>query len=282
METGVQQQQDRPPITCATCGKRFRYKPELAGRTAKCACGATLFIPKPHAPTATPDGDDGEYDVAPDPPEKRPAAAASVAPPVGLAAGAGTADAPLPLGHLLPPQRKGLTPEKRLTNEELVPPSTLRDLILPSILIPIGIALRFFEVMSLTATKNPMEFGPAVAAVMLKVILSVSLMLGGMFLAVTILEVNFIGSRARIAYRLIAIAIAPGAIYGICSYAGGEMYGAMIGTFLSVAVYSLLFWLLMRLDVKDTTMCVVITWIFVTAANYASYRAEGMMRDSWI
>jgi hypothetical protein len=278
METGVQQQ-EQPHITCTTCGKKFRYKPEMAGRSVKCVCGAAIIIPRPHSAAGD---DDSAYDVVEAPAPRRPAAAAAAPVAVGLAAGPGAADAPLPLGHNLPPQRRGLTQEVRKTNEELVPPSTLRDWIIPSILIPIGIGLRFFEVMSLSATKAPMEFGPALAAVALKVILSVGLMLGGMFLAVSILEVNFIGPRARIAYRLIAIAIAPGALYGICSYAGGEMYGAMIGTFLSIAVYGLLFWLLMRLDLKDTTMCVVITWILVTAANYAAYRAEGMMRDSWV
>ena len=282
MDSGVRQQ-EQPQITCTTCGKRFRYKPELAGRTVQCPCGAAIIIPRPRS-SQSPDAEDdqGEYDFAAQPETKRP--------PVGLAAGPAAADAPatappappLPLGHSLPPQRKGLTPEKRLTNEELQPPSTLRDLILPSILIPIGVVLRFFEVMSPSATLTPMEFGPAIAAVGLKLVLSVCLMLGGMFLAVSIMDVNFIGSRYRIAYRLIAIAVAPGALYGILTFMGGETYGGMIGTFASVAAYTLLFWLLMRLDVKDTSMCVIVTWILVTAANYIGYKAEGLLRDSWI
>ena len=39
---------------------------------------------------------------------------------------------------------------------------------------------------------------------------------------------------------------------------------------------------LMRLDLKDTGWCVLITWIVVTAANYAAYRAEGLIRDTWV
>ena len=60
------------------------------------------------------------------------------------------------------------------------------------------------------------------------------------------------------------------------------MYGSMIGTFVSLAAYGLLFWLLMRLELKDTGWCVLITWIVVTAANYAAYRAEGLVRDTWV
>ena len=36
---------DDPKFTCTGCGKEYRWKPELAGRKAKCACGATLVVP---------------------------------------------------------------------------------------------------------------------------------------------------------------------------------------------------------------------------------------------
>jgi hypothetical protein len=56
----------------------------------------------------------------------------------------------------------------------------------------------------------------------------------------------------------------------------------MLGTFVSLAAYALLFALLMRLDLKDTSVCVILTWIMVTAANYAAYRFEGLVRDAWV
>src|SRR3954471_15865206 len=105
MESGVQQQesqQEQPQIHCATCGKRFRYKPELAGRTVKCPCGAAILVPRPK-PSVIEDGDDPdkEYDFA-DPEPVRPAtpsvALAPPLPPVGLAAPVGAADAPLAAG----------------------------------------------------------------------------------------------------------------------------------------------------------------------------------------
>ncbi len=40
-------------IQCASCGKAYRVKDELAGRKAKCACGASIAIPKLGAAKST-------------------------------------------------------------------------------------------------------------------------------------------------------------------------------------------------------------------------------------
>jgi hypothetical protein len=34
-----------PKFACPACGKQYKWKPEMAGRTAKCACGAKLTVP---------------------------------------------------------------------------------------------------------------------------------------------------------------------------------------------------------------------------------------------
>lgn len=36
---------DDAKFTCMACGKEYRWKPELAGRKAKCGCGAALVVP---------------------------------------------------------------------------------------------------------------------------------------------------------------------------------------------------------------------------------------------
>lgn len=38
----------------------------------------------------------------------------------------------------------------------------------------------------------------------------------------------------------------------------------------------------MRLDLKDTGICVLVTWILITAANYFAYKVEGLLSDSWV
>jgi hypothetical protein len=36
---------DDPRFNCPTCGKSYRWKPEMAGRSAKCGCGGKLVVP---------------------------------------------------------------------------------------------------------------------------------------------------------------------------------------------------------------------------------------------
>jgi DNA-directed RNA polymerase subunit RPC12/RpoP len=49
-----------PKFACPSCGKQYKWKPEMAGRSAKCPCGAKLVVPAtapaapaPPAKTAT-------------------------------------------------------------------------------------------------------------------------------------------------------------------------------------------------------------------------------------
>ena len=87
-----------PKFSCPSCGKQFRWKPEMAGKKGKCQCGGVLSVPAtPPAPSAAPTTRaappppppppvernplDDEYAIAEDPIEPppsyaRPAAAA--------------------------------------------------------------------------------------------------------------------------------------------------------------------------------------------------------------
>jgi hypothetical protein len=81
-------------FSCASCGRSFQWKPELAGKRAKCKCGATVEVPKadpaealraaaPEAAGPEPSVDDvfaaAEMELAapPPPPATRPATAAA-------------------------------------------------------------------------------------------------------------------------------------------------------------------------------------------------------------
>lgn len=91
-------------VACASCGKDYRWKPEFAGKRAKCKCGGVVSFPKadpmaaaapPPPPPPIPDVPEGFEDYgmaadAPPPPPpppipgRRPAAAAvSAATPTG-------------------------------------------------------------------------------------------------------------------------------------------------------------------------------------------------------
>jgi hypothetical protein len=43
-----------PKFTCAACGKDYRWKPELAGKKAKCKCGAVIAVPSQAPKVAAP------------------------------------------------------------------------------------------------------------------------------------------------------------------------------------------------------------------------------------
>ena len=49
-------------FSCDTCGKSYRWKPEIAGRKAKCKCGAVMLCP-----SAEPRQEEEElFELAPD------------------------------------------------------------------------------------------------------------------------------------------------------------------------------------------------------------------------
>lgn len=77
---------EKPKFSCESCGKSYEWKPALAGKRAKCKCGATIAVPA--TSPAAPEPDD-LYDFAePSPlPPARPAPLAmeSAAPAIAYA-----------------------------------------------------------------------------------------------------------------------------------------------------------------------------------------------------
>ena len=292
-------------VECPVCLKRAVFRPALAGRKVKCPCGHVMVYP------AGPTVDDGLYDLVEHPalpaPSTVPAAvggvtrsAAKLAEPVRVTLPGGDgADPPDGGVAAAPPEvgmpagvqqallnRLGAMPRKSETKraldgrrdardaelEEMLRPSTTRDVVVPVAVILVGIALCAVQVRSYS--HEPLYgTGDLLAAVMLKVTLSAGLMVAAMWFACTALDVNFMGSFNRAILRFAAIAVGPCAVYGILSH-GGSVGGALLGTLVSVALYAVLFQGLMRTSLKDTGVCVAITWIFVAAAQYFADKIE--------
>jgi len=89
-------------FNCPSCQKEYKWKPEIAGKRAKCKCGSVLEIPAAE-PAAAPD-DLGIYDVseaapvvAAAPPAMANAGMSLSAPPVSIA------PAPMQAGPVAPP-----------------------------------------------------------------------------------------------------------------------------------------------------------------------------------
>ena len=82
-----------PKFACASCGKEYKWKPELAGKKGKCKCGGVLSIPPepPDEPEPGVDAFDDLYGVTDDAPKQAPSHAP---PPTHLPAAAPAVPAP--------------------------------------------------------------------------------------------------------------------------------------------------------------------------------------------
>jgi hypothetical protein len=322
-------------IACVHCGRKYRWKPEMAGKKAKCACGHVLDVPA-SAPVSAPASarssapaaaaSPGSVRPAPPPPRRTPATAPHAAPPAAprpapaaepsfddvfavageeedaaSPSGAAPAAAPPPADARLSPDLqsalalRGLPPEllrrrrdlaeaelkaSREQMESLAEGNVLRDIVVPVLLIAIGIGLLFGQAM--VWNKRPADnIAEAAVSVATRAALAVGLMLGGIWLATAVMEVSLIGSFARNILKLSSIALAPAALYDIAQFfLGGDFGGPALGAFASIVVYAALFFLLMRMDARDTAICTMVSFILVAGANYAAWRMEGFRRGS--
>ena len=254
-----------PVVACGSCGKKYVWKPQLAGRKVKCACGDVILVPRMES-----DDPHDEYELADAPQEP-------AAPRVS--------DVVLNrLGRIPAPKSTEPDPQKAAADEKLrkiMEPNVWRDIAVPMMLLGAGLALSFYEVMH--ASQHPPESMAAAAPlVAIRAIAGMALCVGGIFLATTCFDVCLLGSFRSCLLRLCAIAVAPSAIYGVMCYAIGDVAGSATGTLLGVGLYATLFYFLLKLDLKDTAICVIIAWILVTAVNYMMYRIQGARQDSWI
>jgi hypothetical protein len=284
-------------VACESCGKQFRWRQEIAGRRMKCPCGGVVTVPT-SAPAAIDD-----LGVMPDHADVRPGRRA-VASPVGAPAGAVAARssagprvnaAAIMAAKGLPPPRGKSSLLKDLETaksgqeelEEMAKTNLLRDVIIPIPIIVAGLALSYLNV-----TQYPMPGkvaappGAAVGMVAVGAVASVVLVVGAIFLTTVLADVTFVGSFANSVLRLCAIAIGPSSIYGIMAAVvtgdstDASMAGTALGAFLTIFVLGLLYWGLLRLDLKDTGVCVMITFFLMMFSQYMMWRMEGIMKGS--
>jgi hypothetical protein len=89
-------------FTCDGCGKQYAWKPELAGKKAKCKCGQVMNVP------AEPPDDDGLLGLAPEPVSAQPPRRATVMPTAAVSAAAPHAATAHPSPHPPPPSSSQL------------------------------------------------------------------------------------------------------------------------------------------------------------------------------
>ena len=115
-----------PKFSCPECGKQHTWKPQLAGKRAKCTCGAAITVPL----NEPGDAPDDLYDVV-ETPRPAPAPATPYIPPVAQPAAAG----PAPLTYHRAAD-KSERERDRFREDNLVSP--WRDIYAPIVILVIG------------------------------------------------------------------------------------------------------------------------------------------------
>jgi hypothetical protein len=276
---GLMSVADQVLVKCSACGKSFSIAASATNRSARCPCGQVMLVPAKRAAGADWNAEDDPYELSEEP-APQPVAAKPANRPVSK-------DEVLSrLGHtyiaqkkLGPDEAEVLAAERRM--EEMLDPSPILEVWIPLVLLAAGLVLNCVDIM--WATHHPPR--PPILGFFLatmRAALSTSLIVGGLFLSTVFLDVCIVGQFSRSILRICGIAIAPSALYGILGYAIGDVAGSATGVLVSIAVYAVLYHFLLNLDLKDTSICVLITWILITAVNYAAYKVQGAQTGSWI
>ena len=223
---------------CEICGKRYTWKPQLAGRAVKCRCGAIM-----HAPAQPPSPDETLYDFT-DQLTPAPEAAAPPSP---------TPSAPRPVpANVMQYARKPQSSTGQLDTEKL------KNLHAPIALAAAGLVVLCISTLLQAGTTGLI---PALTAMGIKLIISTTLMLIAVFIVAR--QRGFqVGPLGTAILKLLAISLAPAAAMSILSLALqfiplGWVANGLIGFCLYFALLGLLF----DLDQEDTWYCVMIIFL---------------------
>lgn len=226
---------------CESCGKRYAWKPELAGRAVKCRCGAVM-----RAPAEPPSPDEPLYDLT-DP--LIPAPEATTPPsPAPFAA-----PRPAP-ANILQYAAKPQSPTGQLDTDKL-----------KNIQAPIALTAAGLVVLCISAWWHG---GTAALTVLgIELIVSTTLMLAAVFIVARQRSIQ-VGPMPTAILKLLAISIAPAAVMSILALALqfiplGWVANGVIGFCLYFALLGLFF----DLDQEDTWYCVMIIFLVNVAVS---------------
>jgi hypothetical protein len=307
---------ERPHFSCPQCGSKKVWKPEIAGRTARCGCGNILKIPaeqpgmaaatvvRPRAAVASDDpfeaaaaeaavaGEDGQDELVPAPAAPaatrgRKSGGGFVPPEVVIereeADGSVHTVGAVPRTLVRAQNPALLTAHKRLKREEKEPEpeaSVVRDYVLPGILIALGVYLCFLDGQYKGTDGGWQPLDKVVGPVLLNMAASLAFAVGAVFAASAMGGVAFTEPVPIVIYKLCGVALVPGAIGSLAlNYIGG-INGSMAGTFLALACLFVLFMLLFRMSMEDRVVCVMLMFIIRAGVQYLAWRFQGIRQGS--
>jgi hypothetical protein len=309
---------ERLVFACPSCGSKKVWKPEIAGKAARCGCGHVLTVPReppgiaqdkvkarvPVAPesddpfeaaaaASETEGSDQDPELAPAQEAPRPKGTAFVPPPVVIereeADGTVTTIGGASRTVVQPPNsrmpfRKGLKREEP-KEDPAQKISPFRDFVLPAIFIVAGIALCVLA----GTYKGGGRWAPlssVMGTVIIGMVASLGLAVGAVFAASAMGGVAFSEPIPLVIYKLCAVALIPGAAKALSTVmigdSIGEFNGNMAGVFIGLGCYFVIFFLLFRLPFQDQLVCVLLMLIIDSAVRYMIFRLEGAAAGSSI
>jgi len=236
-------------FACEVCARKYKWKPALAGRTVKCACGEEMVCP------VTPPADGDElYDFAEPPRSTNP-------PPTVPAKAQAAASGTLQYQN---PRTAAETPD------EYFPDKTL-DFHLPLALIAAGTLIEVAAAL-IRGHRSPAGFTPHLTELGLHLVVGTATMLLGVLIAVRFRGIE-LGKLPTAVMKLAAVCIAPGAAVTLLSPAIAVIpFGGLLALAGQFILYFALLGTLFHLDESDTWYCVCVIFIINVALYFTLMR----------
>jgi hypothetical protein len=239
-------------FTCDICGKAYRWKPELAGRRVKCACGRVMT-----APTAAPAEEEELYALVPDNEPKRAMKVTVIEHPV----------VPVKEAPFVPGAAVAYARNEAVIRESRVEqyfPDRVKDLYIPLALIGAGTIIDTALYLFAGRASRVSVLGPgaalagALAAVGFSMLAQAGIMLATVFVVAKVRGISF-GPVPTAIVKLCGISIGPGAIGSLVGLVLGFLpfIGGLIGWIAGFILYFACIGALFELDESDTWAVVV-------------------------
>ncbi len=248
-------------FNCDSCGASFRWKPELAGKKAKCKCGATIACPQtdPSVPAVV----DDVYDLAPDadaPAARRPAPVMPVASVATVAAAAPVMAQAMP-GVANVSRAAPLAYHTPKHDVDVNFPNRTLDLHMPVALI-IGSIVIEIATIYLNPALRIQTFGQLMMSVGLGLIISTVFILIGIVIAAKVRHFS-LGTTPSMILKLIAISLAPAAAMDLAWLPLRFVFilGIILDWLVGFMLYFALIGAFFELDQSDTWYCVVVIFL---------------------
>ena len=228
---------------CDACGKNYRWKPELAGRKARCKCGAVMFCP----PAEPGKEEDDLFELAPDPVVTKPASTVVLAMPAGAVPVATIAAAPSkPLSYHNGPGE----PDKSFPNKVI-------DLYAPLCVFGASVGIESIAILlAVNKTGLPASaFAGDVVIQMAFILICLSL---GVFLCAKTYQIK-LGPLPSALLKLLAISVAPGTAMDLMSVPLHflPLLGTVLNWLFGFILYFALLGVFFDMDQEDTWRCVM-------------------------